>query len=89
MAVLTKLVSDDKPQDDVIFLSYNSTGFNLQRANFITDLITVLGENRCLMSIQEHFLMSRSLGLIEQMLPDNLSVYSIEAFKDSAICRDR
>ena len=44
MAVLTKLVSDDKPQDDVIFLSYKSTGFNLQRANFITELITVLGE---------------------------------------------
>ena len=46
MAILTKLVNNDKLEDDVLFLSYNSTGFNLQRADFITELISILGENK-------------------------------------------
>jgi hypothetical protein len=89
MTVLTKLVSNDKPEDDVIFISYNSTGFNIQRADFITNLISVLGENKCLVSLQEHFLMSRSIGLIEKLLPDNLCIFFVEAFKDSDIRRGR
>ena len=89
MAVLTKLVENDKSEDDVLFLSYNSTGFNLQRAEFLTDLITILGRDRCLISLQEHFLMSRSLKKIEESLPDNLCIYSVAAFKEFDIRRGR
>ena len=89
MAVLTKLVENDKSKDDVLFLSYNSTGYNFQRAEFLTDLITILGKDRCLISLQEHFLMSRSLKKIGESLPDNLCVYSIAAFKEQEIRRGR
>ena len=33
--------------------------------------------------------MSKSLGQIDQLLPDNLCVFSVEAFKDSDIRRGR
>ena len=89
MAVLTKLVNDDKSTDDLLFISYNSTGFNLQRAEFLTDLVTVMGQDRCLVSLQEHFLMTRSLKKIEQSLSDNLCVYSVAAFKEENIRRGR
>ena len=89
MAVLTKLVNDDKSKDDVLFLSYNSTGFNPQRAEFLTELTSVLGQDKLLLSIQEHFLMSRSLNRIEKLLPDNLCTYSVAAFKDEDIRRGR
>ena len=89
MAVLTKLDNANKSSDDVLFISYNSTGFNLQRGEFLTDLISIFGKDKCLISLQEHFLMSRSLGLIEKLLPDNLCVYSVAAFKEDDIRRGR
>ena len=70
------------PISDVIFLSYNSTGFNSQRADFLTDFTQVLGMNRCLVSIQEHFIMKRNLTKIESLLPSDYVVYSVAAFKD-------
>lgn len=33
--------------------------------------------------------MSRSIGLIEKLMPDNLCIFSVEAFKDSDIRRGR
>ena len=89
MAVLTKLVKPDNSKDDVLFLSYNSTGFNPQRAEFLTELLSILGQDKFLFSLQEHFLMSRSLPRIEKLLPDNLCVYSVAAFKEEDIRRGR
>ena len=88
MTVLTKLA---KPsiENNVLFLSYNSTGFNLQRAEFLTDLISVFKGQRCLLSIQEHFLMSKSLSKIEEYLPSDFCVYSVAAFKENDIKRGR
>ena len=89
MAVLTKLLDEEKSKDDILFLSYNSTGFNLQRAEFLTDLISILGQDKCLISLQEHFLMSRSLNKIAELLPEDLCVYSVAAFKEGEIRRGR
>ena len=89
MAVLTKLVKPDNSKDDVLFLSYNSTGFNPQRAEFLTELLSILGQDKFLLSLQEHFLMSRFLDRIEKLLPDNLCVYSVAAFKEEDIRRGR
>ena len=70
-------------------MSYNSTGFNIQRAEFITDLVYSLGHKNFFLSIQEHFLMARSVQLIDRLLPDDLCVYSVAAFKEDDIRRGR
>ena len=81
MTVLTKPFN---PSDNnITFLSYNSHGFNAQRSAFIADLTKSLGRQNCLLSIQEHFKMSRNIGNIEKMLPDDLIVYNVPAFKEN------
>ena len=67
---------------DVIFLSYNSTGFNSQRAQYLTELTEVLGMSRCLVSLQEHFIMKRNLTKIANLLPSDYVIFNVAAFKD-------
>ena len=83
MAVLTKLEDrNNKSDSELIFLSYNSTGFNNQRSEFITDITHVLGNQKCFISVQEHFIMKRNVSKIEKLLPAHFTVYSVPAFKD-------
>ena len=42
MAILNK-----SENNEIIFLSYNSTGFNHQRADFLANLTDILGCERC------------------------------------------
>ena len=69
------------------FLSYNSTGFNLQRADFITSICNEMGRSQCLISLQEHFLLERNTMKIDSLLPCDMCVYSIGSFKDNSQVR--
>ena len=42
-----------------------------------------------MISLQEHFLMSRSLNKISELLPEDLCVHSVAAFKEGEIRRGR
>ena len=84
MAVLTKLENRNKSENELIFLSYNSTGFNSQRGDFISEIASILGMQKCLISIQEHFIMKKNLSKIGKCLPTDFTVYSVPAYKDNA-----
>ena len=77
MAVLTKLVNGNKSENELIFLSYNSTGFNSQRGDFLSDITEILGKQKCFISVQEHFIMKKNLSKIEKCLPADVTVYSV------------
>ena len=72
--------SDNK---EITFLSYNSTGFNSQRAEFLTNITELVGMNSCFVSLQEHFIMKRNLAKIANLLPNDYIVYNVAAFKDN------
>ena len=76
----TMVVQNNK--EEIVFLSYNSTGFNFQRAEFLTNLTSLIGMENCFVSLQEHFIMKRNLAKIASLLPSDYIVYSITAFKD-------
>ena len=64
-------------------MSYNSTGFNAQRAEFVTNICNEIGRTRCFTSIQEYFLLERNTNRLEKLLPDDMIVYPIGSFKDN------
>ena len=66
-------------KEDVIFLSYNSTGFNTQRAELLND---VCSEYDCFLSVQEHWLLHKNKSKIDNLMSSDQVVYSIGAFKD-------
>ena len=79
-----------QPTDVLQFYSYNSTGFNAQRADFICDILDKNKKENCIFAIQEHFIFEKNLSKIEKLLPKDLVVYSIGSFKDnSRILRGR
>ena len=72
-----------QPTDTLTVISYNSTGFNNQRADFICDILDKRQRQNCIFAIQEHFIFERNLVKIEKSLPNDLVVYSIGSFKDN------
>ena len=74
-------------ENDMYFISYNGTGFNTQRAEFLIDICNEMGRSQCFMSVQEHFLLDRNTGKIENVLPNDFIVYPIGSFKDSTQVR--
>ena len=73
-----------QPTDTLTLISYNSTGFNNQRADFICDILDKRNRQKCIVAIQEHFIFERNLAKIEKLLPKDLVVYSIGSFKDNS-----
>ena len=73
--------------NNICITSYNSTGFNHQRAEFICDIIDQIDRENCVVAIQEHFIFDKNLAKIQKMLPKDLVVYSIGSFKDSSRIR--
>ena len=73
-----------QPTDNLRVISYNSTGFNSQRADFICDIMEKIERENCVTAIQEHFIFEKNLGKIEKMLPNDLVVYSKGSFKDNS-----
>ena len=65
-------------------VSYNSTGFNQQRADFLCDILLSRNIENCILALQEHFIFDKNLMKIEKQLPSDLVVYSIGSFKDTA-----
>ena len=72
-----------EPQDSLTLVSYNSTGFNQQRAEFVCDLQKQFSRENCILAIQEHFIFEKNLTKIEKLLPNDLVTYSIGSFKDN------
>lgn len=70
------------PKENVCFLSYNTTGFNDQRGEFINDICNTLGRENCLIAIQEHWLLGKNKSRINNILPNDLVIFSVGAFKD-------
>ena len=70
------------PTDILTVISYNSTGFNNQRADFICDIIDKRNRENCIVAVQEHFIYEKNLNKIEKMLPNDLVVYSKGSFKN-------
>ena len=76
--------------ETLTIISYNSTGFNQQRANFICDIIDQNDRENTIVAIQEHFIFEKNLSKIENLLPNDLVIFSIGSFKDcSRIKRGR
>lgn len=69
------------------FISYNATGFNAQRAEFLIDICNEMGRSQCFVAVQEHFLLDRNTGKIENLLPNDFNVYPIGSFKDTTQVR--
>ena len=74
-------------QDSLTLVSYNSTGFNQQRAEFVCDILHELGRENCIFALQEHFIFEKNLTKIEKLLPNDLVVYSIGSFNDCSSIR--
>ena len=74
----------NQPTDNLTLISYNSTGFNSQRADFICDVIEKRNRQNCITAIQEHFIFEKNLTKIEKMLPNDLVAYSKGSFKDNS-----
>ena len=72
----------EQEQDSLTLVSYKSTGFNLQRGEFVCDLLQEIGRESCILALQEHFIFEKNLAKIEKLLPNDLIVYSIGSFKD-------
>ena len=68
--------------ENVFFLSYNTTGFNEQRGDIINDMCNTLGKQNCFIAIQEHWLLGKNKSRIKTILPDDLEIFSIGAFKN-------
>ena len=77
------VVQNDLESESVYFLSYNSTGFNSQRADFLSDLCSQFGIQNCFLSVQEHWLLKGNIAKIENLMSNDLVVSSIGAFKDT------
>ena len=72
-------------QSDILtIVSYNSTGFNSQRADFICDILETIDRENCIIAIQEHFIFDKNLTKIEKLLPNDLVVFSVGSFKDNS-----
>ena len=56
------VVQNDLESESVYFLSYNSTGFNSQRADFLFDICSQFGTQNCFLSVQEHWLLNPGDG---------------------------
>ena len=69
-------------KDNVIFLSYNSTGFNTQRAELLKDVCSEYDSAKCFLSVQEHWLLHKNKYKIDNLMSSDQVVYSIGAFKD-------
>ena len=69
--------------ESVYFLSYNSTGFNTQRAEFLSEVCSEFGIQNCFLSIQEHWLLKGNISKIANLMSKDLVVSSIGAFKDN------
>ena len=72
----------NQPTENLTIISYNSTGFNRQRADFICDIIEKLKRENCIIAVQEHFLYEKNLTTIEKLLPNDLVVYGKGSFKE-------
>ena len=59
------VVQNDLESESVYFLSYNSTGFNSQRADFLSDLCSQFGIQNCFLSVQEHWLLKGNIAKID------------------------
>jgi hypothetical protein len=79
--------SNNNLNDKLIFLSYNSTGFNSQRSDFLANICDNLDRSLCMISIQEHFLLEKNKWKIESLLPDDVVVYTIGSFKNNTQVR--
>ena len=73
-----------QPTNNLKVISYNSTGFNSQRADFICDIVDRKQRENCIIAIQEHFIFDKNLSKIQKMLPNDLVIYSIGSFKDNS-----
>ena len=51
------------PTDILTVISYNSTGFNNQRADFICDIIDKRNRDNCIVAVQEHFIYEKKINL--------------------------
>ena len=68
-------------KEDVIFLSYNSTGFNTQRAELLNDVCSEDDSAKCFLSIQKHWLLHKNKSKIDNLMSSDQVVYSIGALK--------
>ena len=68
--------------ENVFFLSYNTTGFNEQRGEIINDIHNNLGIQNCFTAVQEHWLLGKNKSRIKSILPNDLEIFSIGAFKN-------
>ena len=57
-----------QPTDILTVISYNSTGFNAQRADFICDIIDERKRENCIIAIQEHFIFEKNVAKIMRKL---------------------
>ena len=67
---------------DISFLSYNSTGWNKFKAQFVKD--TVKSKGALILGMQEHFLLDENVFKLEDSL-ENFEAFTIPAFK-SDLC---
>ena len=81
---ISSTMSSQNKSDLFTLLSYNSTGFNSQRAEFICELLENRNRENCLIAIQEHFIFDKNLAKIEKLLPNDLVAYNVGSFKDNS-----
>ena len=74
-------------KENVVFLSYNSTGFNTQRAEFLSDICSEFDIANCFLSLQEHWLLNKNMSKISNLMSDDQIIFSIGAFKDNTQVR--
>ena len=72
LAPTSSTMSSQNKSDLLTILSYNSTGFNNQRAEFICDIMENINRENCIFAIQEHFIFDKNLAKIEKLLPNDL-----------------
>ena len=73
-----------QPTDLLTVISYNSTGFNAQRSDFICDIVEQRKRENCIVAIQEHFIFDKNLAKIQKLFPSDFVVYSKGSFKDNS-----
>ncbi len=77
------VVQNDLESESVYFLSYNCTGFNSQRAEFISDVCSEIGDENCFISLQEHWMLQKNVKKIDKLISNDQVVLSTGAFKDN------